>query len=119
MNNRDIIRKVINMAQEYIVSELNSLGKVEISYSVIEHIARIGIEDIEGVIVVDGSFNKKGVVASNEKGLHKINVDIKVKYGFNADRVARQIQERIVQDVRRMTDVVVDKVDVNVQGFQF
>ncbi|NLC42273.1 MAG: Asp23/Gls24 family envelope stress response protein [Erysipelothrix sp.] len=106
------------MAHEYFRSEASKLGSVHITYSVIEHIARIGIEEIEGFVVVDGSF-RKGINATVEKGLTKIDIDIKVKYGFNADRIARQIQDRVVRDVRQMADVVVEKVNVNVLGFHF
>lgn len=106
------------MAQEYFKTESNRFGNVEIAFSVIEHIARVGIEEIEGISIVDTSF-RKGVNALFEKGRTTINVDVKVKYGFNADRAARQIQERIVKDARQMADVVVDHVNVNVHGFNF
>ena len=108
----------MKMAHDYFRGESSEPGSVHIAYSVIEHIARIGIDDMEGVVIADGSF-KKGINASEDKGLTKVNVDIKVKYGFNADRIARQIQDVIIKDVRQMADVIVENVDVNVLGFHF
>lgn len=106
------------MAHEYLKGQSTTNGEAHIAYSVVESIARIGIEEIEGVIIVDGSF-KKGVTSVVENSTAIINADVKIKYGYNADRIARQIQERVVKDVRQMADVHVDQVNVNILGFQF
>lgn len=108
------------MAQEFIdVSFKNELGDVHIDKSVFEWIARINVDEIEGVHIVDGSFKKGINCVLTKNGLLKIEVDVKMNYGMNAERTSRTIQDKIVNAIKQMVDAHIDQVDVNVLGFQF
>lgn len=108
------------MAQEFAEIKFETkLGDVNIHKSVFEWIARINVQEIEGVNIVDGSF-KKGINCELSKnGLIKIDVEVRLNYGTNAERTSRLIQDKIVEAIKQMTDVHTDEVNVNVVGFQF
>lgn len=108
------------MAQEFIdVTFKNNLGNVQVHKTVFEWISRINVDEIEGVHIVDGSF-KKGINCYIDKdSLVKIEVDVRINYGVNAERSSRLIQDKIVKAIQNMVDVHIDQVDVNVIGFQF
>lgn len=108
------------MAQEFIDLKFqNELGNVNVHKSVFEWIARINIDEIEGVHIVDGNF-RKGVTCSLSKtGLLKLDIDVRLDYGTNAERTSRLIQDKVVNAIKQMIDVYIDQVDVNVLGFQF
>lgn len=108
------------MSQEFAeIKFKNELGDVNVHKSVFEWIARINVEEIEGVHIVDGNF-KKGINCDLSKnGLMKVDVDVKLNYGLNAERTSRLIQDKIVNAIKQMVDVHTDQVNVNVVGFQF
>ena len=108
------------MAQEYFgIKFENEVGDIHVNRSVFEWIARITVQEIEGVHIIDSSF-KKGINAVLSKnGLLKIDVDVKYNYGMNAERTSRLIQDKIMDGIKQMVDVHPDQVDVSVLGFQF
>ncbi|NLW28962.1 MAG: Asp23/Gls24 family envelope stress response protein [Erysipelothrix sp.] len=107
------------MAEYMDVKFKNELGEVHINKSVFEWIARNIVEEMKGVDIVDGSF-KKGVVCTlSKEGLLKIEIEVKLDYGMNAERTSRTIQENVINNIKNSTDVVADQVDISVIGFHF
>ena len=109
------------MAQEFYEVNLhqNNLGKININLSVLELIARINVGETKGVYIVDGSF-KKGVNCFISKdGLLKLDVNVQLTYGTNAERTSRMLQEKIYKTIKQTCDIECDQIDINVIGFQF
>jgi len=101
-------------------------GQVHISTEVLSIITSIAAREIEGVgtassgIVDELSslFNKK----NNTKGIKievkennvYIDISINVEYGYNVNKVAEAVQERVAEKIENMTELNVTSVNVNV-----
>ncbi|MFX3616350.1 MAG: Asp23/Gls24 family envelope stress response protein [Sporolactobacillus sp.] len=107
------------------------LGKIEISPGVIEVIAAIAASEIVGVGDKHGNFmsgtaekigNRKlrrGVkVDLTEAGI-VIDVMLTIKFGVSIPKVAEEVQDNIVQTLRRMTALDVHEVNIHVVGVRF
>jgi uncharacterized alkaline shock family protein YloU len=112
------------------VSENTSLGKVEIAPEVIEVIAGIAANEINGVAQMRGSFasnvtekfgkknHGKGIkVDLSNEGI-KIDVYTVFQYGVSIPAVAQQVQDNIRQALRNMTSLTISEVNVHVVGVQ-
>jgi uncharacterized alkaline shock family protein YloU len=112
--------------------EKSSLGKIEIAPEVMEVIAGIATTEVDGVAGMRGNF-AAGVVEilgrkNHGKGVKvidvnndkiKIDIYVKVKYGFSLPTVAEQIQNNVRQAIHTMTGVSVEEVNVHIEGIQF
>jgi uncharacterized alkaline shock family protein YloU len=112
--------------------EKSSLGKIEIAPEVMEVIAGIATTEIDGVAGMRGNF-ATGVVEilgrkNHGKGVKvidvnndkiKIDIYVKVKYGFSLPLIAEQIQSNVRQAINTMTGVSVEEVNVHIEGIQF
>jgi uncharacterized alkaline shock family protein YloU len=112
--------------------EKSSLGKIEIAPEVMEVIAGIATTEVDGVAGMRGNF-AAGVVEilgrkNHGKGVKvidvnndkiKIDIYVKVKYGFSLPTVAEQIQNNVRQAINTMTGVSVEEVNVHIEGIQF
>ncbi|MDF2606795.1 MAG: hypothetical protein K0S34_990 [Bacillales bacterium] len=112
--------------------EKSSLGKIEIAPEVMEVIAGIATTEVDGVAGMRGNF-AAGVVEilgrkNHGKGVKvidvnndkiKIDIYVKVKYGFSLPSVAEQIQNNVRQAIHTMTGVSVEEVNVHIEGIQF
>jgi len=101
-------------------------GQVHISTEVLSIITSIAAREIEGVQdassgIVDelsSLFNKK----NNTKGIKievkennvYIDISINVEYGYNVNKVAEAVQERVAEKIENMTELNVTSVNVNV-----
>lgn len=105
-------------------------GDLIISDNAISTIVRLASTEIEGVTQIKhniaedvaGFFKKnsyyKGVkVDSNETGL-ALDVNIKVKYGYNVSTVALEVQENIKTALETMLDIKVSEINIHVIGIE-
>ncbi|CQR46787.1 Alkaline shock protein 23 [Paraliobacillus sp. PM-2] len=112
------------------VSEDVNLGKVEIAPVVIEVIAGIATNEVDGVSSTRGNF-ASGVVErfgkkSHGKGIKveltdtgvKIDVFVVLDYGKTIPTVAKKIQENIRQALKNMTALEIEEINVHVVGVQ-
>ncbi len=109
----------------------NELGSVEIAPEVIEVIAGIAANEIEGIAQMKGNFaagvverlgrknHGKGVrVDITEEGI-RIDVYCVIKFGTSIPTVAMKAQQNIRQTLLNMTALQVAEVNVHIVGIQF
>ncbi|WP_078391684.1 Asp23/Gls24 family envelope stress response protein [Shouchella patagoniensis] len=109
----------------------SGLGKVEISPEVIEVIAGIATQEVEGVAALRGNFaadvaerlgrknHGKGVkVELSEDGI-VVDVSIIIAYGAAVPEVANLIQLNIQQALETMTAIRLNEINVHVVGVYF
>ena len=104
------------------------LGEIEIAPEVIEVIAGIAANEVEGVYAMQGSFktgvnellgrttHNKGVqLTVDENGL-SVDVYCYIKYGASVPKVALDMQEKVKEQVLYMSNLEVSQVNVHVVG---
>lgn len=109
----------------------SGLGKVEISPEVIEVIAGIAAQEVNGVAALRGNFaadvaerlgrknHGKGVkVELHEDGI-VVDVSIIITYGAAVPEVANLIQLNIQQALETMTAIQLNEINVHVVGVYF
>ncbi|MED3660765.1 Asp23/Gls24 family envelope stress response protein [Ureibacillus sp. FSL K6-8385] len=108
------------------------LGKVEVAPEVIEVIAGIATNEVEGVASTRGNFasgvaerfgkkvHSKGVKATiTDEGEIIIDVFCSVKFGYSIPKVAKDIQAAIRQAIYNMTSIETSEVNVHIVAIQF
>ncbi len=129
MNSKDIIDEVVEIPQE---GEEEAQSNVKISTDVVATIAAIATGDVKGVAGMSSSLvNGIAEIFSAKKNLSKgVKVDIKentvvidlyiaVDYGMRIPEIAWEVQENVKNDVETMTGLVVEKVNIHVEGVSF
>ncbi|WP_320165100.1 Asp23/Gls24 family envelope stress response protein [uncultured Trichococcus sp.] len=104
------------------------LGEIEIAPEVIEVIAGIAANEVDGVYAMQGSF-KTGVNellgrTAHNKGVHLtvdenglvVDVYCYIKYGASVPKVALDMQEKVKEQVLYMSNLEVSQVNVHVVG---
>ncbi|MDQ0350983.1 putative alkaline shock family protein YloU [Alkalibacillus filiformis] len=112
------------------VSEDNSLGRVEIAPEVIEVIAGIAVNEVNGVANMRGNIasnvterlgkkkHGKGVkVELTEEGI-EIDVYTVLDYGVSIPKVCEKIQDNIRTTLKNMTALEIIEINVHVVGVQ-
>ena len=108
----------------------NSLGDIRINHSVVANIVRLAALEVSGVVAVGGSFvdgiaeifskkggDERGVrVDEDEVGDYKIEVRVILRFGVELAAVASQIQQRIAEQVEKITSKNVARVNVIIDG---
>lgn len=101
-------------------------GSIVISKEVLEVISGIVIEEVEGVYGMQGGFSsevsklfnqpthRKGIEAEEVDGKISIEVHCYLKQGYTVPEIAREIQEKVKTEVKRMTDIEVGSVHVHI-----
>lgn len=102
---------------------------VKISNDVVAVIAGVAVSEVEGVAnmqagfasgiseVLSGKKNRtKGIKVEVEGNTTKIDVNIIVEYGTRIPDIAYEIQNRVKKAVESMTGLVVEEVNVHIQG---
>ena len=102
---------------------------IQISNDVVAVIAGVAVSEVQGVAGMAGGFAggisevfsgkknlAKGIKADINEGKAKLDVNIIVEYGSRIPDVAFEIQNRVKKAVENMTGLVVEEVNVHVQG---
>ena len=107
----------------------NSLGDIRINHSVVASIVRLAALEVTGVSAVGGGFvdgiaemfskkgDERGVrVEEDEAGDYLIEIRVILRFGVELAAVATQIQERISEQIEKMTSKSVARVNVIIDG---
>ena len=108
----------------------NTLGEIRINHSVVASIVRLAALEVSGVSAVGGGFvdgiadifkAKKGDergarVDQDEVGDYQIEIRVILRFGVELATVATQIQERVAEQVEKMTSKNVACVNVVIDG---
>jgi len=109
--------------------ESNSLGEIRINHSVVASIVRLAALEVSGVAAVGGGFvdgiaeifskkgDERGVrVDEDEAGDYQIEIRVILRFGVELAAVATQIQQRVAEQVEKMTSKNVARVNVIIDG---
>lgn len=112
-----------------ISEETNSLGDIRINHSVVASIVRLAALEVVGVAAVGGGFvdgiaeifskkgDERGVrVEEDEVGDYRIEIRVILRFGVELATVGNQIQQRIAEQVEKMTSKSVARVNVVIDG---
>ena len=109
--------------------ESNTLGEIRINHSVVASIVRLAALEVSGVAAVGGCFvdgiaeifskkgDERGVrVEEDEVGDYRIEIRVILRFGVELATVATEIQQRIAEQVEKMTSKSVARVNVIIDG---
>jgi uncharacterized alkaline shock family protein YloU len=109
--------------------ESSTLGDIRINHSVVASIVRLAALEVSGVAAVGGSFvdgiteifSKKGGESGvrgdeDEVGDYRIEARVILRFGVELAAVAGEIQQRIAEQVEKMTSKSVARVNVIIDG---
>ncbi len=111
-----------------ISEEPSGLGSIQINLSVIKSIVRMAAKEVEGVIAVGrggivddvSSFIKKesgsGIHVEEENESYFITVRLILAFGYELAKTADEVQRAVRDQVSRMTNKHVAKVDIMIEG---
>ena len=107
----------------------NTLGDIRINHSVVASIVRLAALEVSGVAAVGGGFvdgiaeifskkgDERGVrVEEDEVGDYRIEIRVILKFGVELAAVAGQVQQRIAEQIEKMTSKNVARVNVVIDG---
>ncbi|MFA5256520.1 MAG: Asp23/Gls24 family envelope stress response protein [Opitutales bacterium] len=112
-------------------SEETSTGVIKVSHEVVGNIVRIAVLEVPGVVSVGGSggfreeivglFNKRDsapgiTVAENERSHYEITIKVILRFGVELAKVGEEIQIAVRDQVSKMTNKKVARVDVLIDG---
>ena len=119
------------MNQIYSDENNNTYGELKISDDVVAIIAGVASTEIEGVAGMSGGITggiteilgmknlSKGVKVDVNENNASVDLFIIVDYGVKISEIAKKIQENVKESIETMTGLLVDQVNVNVQGVNF
>ncbi|MFP4261083.1 MAG: Asp23/Gls24 family envelope stress response protein, partial [Opitutales bacterium] len=103
----------------------NTLGDIRINHSVVASIVRLAALEVSGVAAVGGGFvdgiaeifskkgDERGVrVEEDEVGDYRIEIRLVLRFGVELATTASQVQQRIAQQIEKMTSKNVARVNV-------
>lgn len=113
----------------FVSDENSTLGDIHIKNSVVANIVRISTQGVPGVHEVGGArfegisemFTKKeaerGIrVRSDEAGNYEIEIHVILDFGVELAKTGGQIQQTVREEVSKMTNNGVARVDVLIDG---
>ncbi|MFP4466866.1 MAG: Asp23/Gls24 family envelope stress response protein [Candidatus Goldiibacteriota bacterium] len=112
------------------MEEKNEAGKIKISDEAIATIAAIAAIKVEGVAALDagavggiaealGVKNQaKGIKVEMGKDSVSMDVNIIVSFGTDISDVASKVQEAVRKAIEKMTGLVVNNINVNINSVQ-
>jgi uncharacterized alkaline shock family protein YloU len=113
------------------LKEETNAGVIKVSHEVVANIVRIASQAVPGVISVGGNsglkeefaglFNKRDstpgiTVAENERGNYEVTVKVVLCFGVELAKVGEEIQNAVREQVTKMTNKKVARVDVLIDG---
>ena len=110
-------------------ADTNALGDVKINHDVIARIVHLSCMEVPGVKSVGSGFSfsdlipaksaNKGVrIGEDESGSYTIEVRVIMEFGVEMGRTAQEIQERVRDQIDKMTGSPVARVDVIIEGVE-
>lgn len=108
--------------------EITTYGEIEVAPEVLEVIAGIAANQVEGVYAMQGKLasgvselfgkvdHKKGVHLSTDDNGLIVDVYCYLKYGAQVPKVAAEIQRSIKEQVDHMTDIDLAEVNIHIAG---
>ena len=114
-------------SKEYITKK-KELGEVKIASDVVAAIAALAATEIDGVYSMAGNITNeligklgmknlsKGVKILMEGGIVRVDMMVVVNYGYSIPEISEQVQERVSQQIEKMTGVSVSEVNVRSEG---
>ena len=109
--------------------DTNTLGDIRINHSVVASIVRLAALEVSGVAAVGGGFvdgiaeifskkgDERGVrVEEDEVGDYRIEIRVILRFGVELAVVASEVQQRIADQVEKMTSKSVSRVNVVIDG---
>jgi len=112
-----------------ISEDSSTLGDIRINHSVVASIVRLAALEVVGVTAVGGGFvdgiaeifskkgDERGVrVEEDEVGDYRIEIRVILRFGVELAAVGTQIQQRISEQVEKMTSKNVSRVNVVIDG---
>lgn len=108
---------VIIMFQKsfYGIDNYKNNGKIGISANVFEEITRLICLEIDGVdFAMDKNylFRKQDIICKFKGDGCHIIINLRVKYGYNVEKVCKEVRERVTQSLQYMTEVTPTKIDI-------
>jgi uncharacterized alkaline shock family protein YloU len=107
----------------------NTLGDIRINHSVVANIVRLAALEVVGVAAVGGGFvdgiaeifskkgDERGVrVDADEVGDYKIEIRVILRFGVDVATVGTEMQQRIAEQVEKMTSKSVARINVIIDG---
>ncbi|MFT5836973.1 MAG: putative alkaline shock family protein YloU [Candidatus Azotimanducaceae bacterium] len=115
----------------------NTFGDIRINHSVVASIVRLAALEVSGVVAVGGGFvdgiaeisskisskifskksGESGVrVEDDEVGDYRIEIRVILRFGVELAAVASEMQQRIAEQVEKMTSKNVARVNVIIDG---
>lgn len=112
-----------------VTEDSHTLGEIRINHSVVSSIVRLATLEVPGVCAVGGSFvdgiadifskkgDERGVrVDEDEVGDYKIEIRVILRFGLELAAVASNIQQRVAEQIEKMTSKSVARVNVVIDG---
>lgn len=109
--------------------ESEPVDEIRINLPVVANIVKMAALEIDGVYSVGGGFadgiwetlggkkNERGVeVTIDEVGNYEIKLHVEMRFGVELAKIARVVQSHVREQVQRMTDNGVSKIDVMIDG---
>lgn len=104
-------------------------NSIKISEDVVSKIVELAVKSVEGVSGITNSKinfssifdkNKESAIAiTGESGSVEVTVNVIVAYSSKVTQVAEKIQNKVKNDIQNMTGIIVNKVNVIVEGISF
>lgn len=115
-----------------VTEDSSALGEIKINHKVVANIVQLAAMDVDGVVAVVGSnivdrlegiFSKKEAgsaihVEENEMGHYVIVIHTILSFGVELAKTAFKIQTSVRDNVQKMTNKQVEKVNVIIEGIQ-
>lgn len=104
---------------------------IYVQYNTLASIATIAAFETDGVQSIHGKLTdeildriniklvKKTVEVVLEDEILDLNINIKIKYGFNIEQVSEKVQKAVHAAIMQATGISVSKVNINVLGIGF
>lgn len=108
--------------------EKRNLGEIRVADAVVAVIAGVAAQGVDGIIMKTSSLYRdlaqrlaggqqtgKGIQVKLGDGELTLELRVGTRYGTKIDQVCKELQQRVKQDVEKLTGIPVVAVDVRVE----
>ena len=112
----------------FVLQENEEIGSVKIADDVVAMIAALAATEVEGVAAMSGNMTNEFLsrvgVKNAAKGTRvevlqkkvKVDLAIKIEYGFNIPATCQRVQTKVKNAVENMTGLEVTDVNIRIAG---